>query len=246
VRLLSLERVTVRRGPEPVLSEVNFEIAEGELVGVFVRVQAGRATLLRVASGLEQPERGRVLFDGRPVVPNLVLGQVGGIGYCLDRFKRELGSSVVAQVSMPLLAPPRGWSWRRRRRVRVPQAEARAFEMLDRVGARGCADKAPDELDHEERARVMIARALLGRPRLLLIDNPTDALGATRRDQVLTLLHSVTREDGIAVLFTTAEVHGLEGVDRPLILDAGRLREHPPPNPSPLVARLADRRASGR
>src|SRR5829696_2351826 len=74
VSLLSLERVTARLGPEPVLSSVDFEIAEGELVGVFVRVQAGRATLLRVASGLEEPEQGRVLFDGRPVVPSLVLG----------------------------------------------------------------------------------------------------------------------------------------------------------------------------
>ncbi len=218
--LLVLDSVSKRfargaRGREQlVLRGASLEVASGELVAVWGRRRSGRSTLLRVAGGIEPPSDGVVRFAGGDLRRTPMLGLPGGIGYCTARFTRMLGETVVEQVAAPLLGHD----------ISVLQAEARAHEVLRRVGAAGCATFGPEELDHAEAARVGIARALVAEPRLLLVDEPAGGVPpAHNRDALLALLRSLA-DEGIAVLVTVNEATELAGADRALTLDGGDLR----------------------
>lgn len=98
-----------------------------------------------------------------------------------------------------------------------------ALEALSRVGAQECARFACRELDGGEEVRVALAASLVTGPSVLVIDEPTNGVELLQRDPILALLRSIAN-DGVAVLTSTSEAHGLVGVDRALWLDAGELR----------------------
>jgi putative ABC transport system ATP-binding protein len=219
--LLQLDRVSKRfaRGERGVrervaLREISLEIEPGELVAVWGRRRSGRTTLLQIAGGVEQPSEGVVRFDGVALAARSMLGAPGGIGYCNTDFARVLGDSVLEHVAAPLLGA----------NVRVLRAQSEALDALRRVGAADCGELEPAELDHAETVQIAIARAIVTRPRLLLIDEPTDGIPpASHRDGMLALLRSIAHWDGIAVLATVDEATALAGADRALTIDAGEL-----------------------
>lgn len=216
--LLTLEDVTktyVRGRRELVaLRKVSLEIDAGEVVGVWGRRFSGRTTLLRVAGGLERPDRGRIALDGLDLAACAERDLRRRIAYCHPHFNPAHAERVVEHVAVPLLAAG----------VRFDRACRRAHAMLERLGAGACAELRPHELDHGETTRVAIARALLPEPQLLLVDEPTNGIGLLERDPLLSLLCAVTRAEGVAVLMTAAETTALAGVDRALSLSSGELR----------------------
>jgi predicted ABC-type transport system involved in lysophospholipase L1 biosynthesis ATPase subunit len=220
VTLLVLDSVTMRykrgttgaRERVPV-REVSLEIDDGELVALIGHGRTGRSTVLRLAAGIERPTEGTVRFDGDDLSCNRFLGQPGGIGYAHRRFHRVIARTVVGHVAAPLLL-----------RGEAPdRADARADDALARVGAAACAELDPDALDQDEVVRMMLARALVIQPRLLLVDDPAD-VQLEERDSILTLLHSIAREDGVAVFFTVGSTTGAAGVDRLLSIEDGTVR----------------------
>jgi len=208
------------------LRAVSLEVACGELVAVWGRRRSGRTTLLEICAGLEKPSTGRVCFAGCDLAERRVIGMQGGIGFAQPHFSRMHGV-VVEQVATPLL----------KTHVRVESAQMRAYELLERVGAADCAELVPDELESSELARVTLARALIMRPRLVLLDAPTSGVTAPERDEIFALLRSLTREDDIAMLMTVDEVPGLASVaDRLLSIGNVELRgETHPAEPAPVV-----------
>ncbi|HXE46571.1 MAG TPA: ATP-binding cassette domain-containing protein [Conexibacter sp.] len=195
------------------LADVSLEVAAGEIVGVWGPRFSGRTTLLRIAAGLEAPDTGRVLFDGADVAgrPDGALRR--RVAYCHTSFAPAHAELVVEHVAVPLLALG----------MRMDRACTRAQAMLDRLGAGACAELRPHELAQGELVRVMLARALLQQPELLLIDEPTSGVDLLEREDLLTTLHVTAKDERVAVLMTASDAAGLAGVDRALSLADGRL-----------------------
>jgi putative ABC transport system ATP-binding protein len=217
VSLLVLEQVTKRyvRGRRELvaLHEVSLEVAAGEIVGVWGARFSGRTTLLRIAAGLEAPDAGRVLLGGLDVAEQNEGGVRRRVAYCHASFAPAHAELVVEHVAVPLLAVG----------TRIDRACTRAQAMLDRVGAGACAELRPDQLGKGELVRVVLARALLQQPELLLIDEPSSGVDLLERDDLLTTLRVLAKDEGVAVLLTAAEVGGLAGADRSLWLSSGEL-----------------------
>jgi energy-coupling factor transporter ATP-binding protein EcfA2 len=219
VPLLDIRQVSFRftRGPRdaPVLCDASLTVERGELIAVWGAKRSGRTTFLQLMAGARLPSTGTVSFDGSDLAKRPMLGVARGIGYAIPLFDRTVADSVREHVATPLLGAG----------VSRELARERADEELARAGAPDCRDLDPLELDHAETSRVAIARALVTRPSLLLLDEPTYGLPPAReRDAVLSLIRSLTHDDGLAVVMTTSDAADLAGADRALTLDGGRLR----------------------
>jgi ABC-type lipoprotein export system ATPase subunit len=217
VSLLSVESVSKgyrRGGRERVaLRDVSMTLTSGEFALILGTRRSGRSTLMRIAAGLERPDRGRVTFDGVDLRQSKrVLGR--RISYCLTSFSTMEGDRVVDHVAAPLLA----------QRMQRSAARQAAEQALRRVGAERCAMMTPDELDWSERVRVAIARGLAPEPALLVVDDPTARADALQRDPVLRLLREITRDGGPSVLMSTDDGMCVTGSERVLLLDNGVLR----------------------
>jgi putative ABC transport system ATP-binding protein len=218
--LLSLDRVTKRfwRGYRQIvaLQDVSLEVEAGDFVALWGAGYSGKTTLLRVAAGIERPDEGAVLFDGRDLSSvsrreraRLLRETIGCVWGTVHATR---GLSVIDHVALPLLD-----------RDGHAAASRRAFELLERVGARDCARTQWRELSDGDRTRVAIAHALVRRPRLLLADEPTAKLGMVEREQVLSILRGLADEARVAILMSAPDAPDMLQSHRMLSLDAGRL-----------------------
>jgi ABC-type methionine transport system ATPase subunit len=227
--LLALDGVTktyVRGRRElTALRDVSLEIASGEIVGVWGRRFSGRTTLLRIAGGLERPDEGSVMLGGVDLTACSEGELRRRVAYCHTSFAPAHAELVVEHVAVPLLATG----------TRIDRACTRAQAMLDRVGAGACAELRPHELAQGELVRVVLARAFLQQPQLVLIDEPTNGVDLLERDDLLSTLRVLARDEGIAVLMTAAETTGLAAADRSLSLSAGELRGETVPHSAAVV-----------
>jgi ABC-type sulfate/molybdate transport systems ATPase subunit len=214
--LLSIEHATkrYRRGrlERVAVRDVSLELDPGELVAVWGARFSGRSTLLRLAAGVELPDEGRVLFEGRDLAHsrNGVLGR--RIGYWHASLAAAQHELVIDQVAGGMLA----------QRALPKQARRRAQELLLRTGVEHCERLQCHELAGAEIVRVALASALATTPALLVIDEPTSGVDLLERDPLLSLLRSIANE-GTTVLVSTGEAQGLSGVDRALSMDGGEL-----------------------
>jgi len=215
--LLALEKVEARLGGRPVLREVSFAIEPGEFTGLIGSNGAGKTTLLRVILGLHAPTSGSVLIDGRPRARRAMPGAVGYVPqkFLLDpdvplRARDLVGLGLDGhRLGLPLPS--------RDRRERVEKA-------LAAVGAESFADARVGELSGGEQQRVLIAHALIGRPRLLLLDEPLASLDLGSGREIVSLLHRLSRAHGIAVFISAHEINPLLGaMDRVVYIAAGRV-----------------------
>ena len=227
--LLALDHVskTYRRGrrEQRALHDVSLEVDAGEIVGVCGSRFSGRTTLLRLAAGLEAPDEGRVLVDGIDVAAHPEGELRRRIAYCHTSFAPAHAELVVEHVAVPLLAVG----------TRIDRACTRAQAMLDRLGAGACAELRPHELAQGELVRVVLARALLQQPELLLVDEPTSGVDLLERDDLLTTLRVIAKDERVAVLLTASEAPGLAGADRALSLSGGALHGNAVPHAAEVV-----------
>jgi ABC-type sugar transport system ATPase subunit len=207
-----------------VLSDLTFELCEGELMAIWGRRGSGRSTLLRLAAGLEAPSSGVVRFAGQDLAGRggEALGE--GIGFCRPGLRGGDGNAISEELMIGQLA----------RGVSLKTARARTFAALERAGAQGCAPCRADDLDTGESVRVAIARALTLEPRLLVIDEPTKGVDPIERDEILQLLRSLA-DDGLAILTCIGETTAFAGSDRALSLSEGELRGRLAPELAPVI-----------
>jgi cell division transport system ATP-binding protein len=199
------------------LVDVSFEVKPAELAVLVGPGGSGKSTLLRLVTGEERPTRGSVLVDGVEV------GTLGGRG--LARLRRGLGvlaedgvllpdRTALGNVTLILRALGAGRA----------AARERALAALVEVGLGPARNALPQELAAGERRRVLLARALAPRPRLLLADEPTAQLDATDAGLVVALLRSLPGR-GTTCLVATQEADLARALEsRVLTLAAGRLR----------------------
>jgi zinc/manganese transport system ATP-binding protein len=224
--ILEARGVDVRLSGRKILDQVSFGIAPGEFTGLIGSNGAGKTTLFRVILGLQAASAGSVVFGGSsPIgIPTRTPPRSrtrGGrqIGYVPQKFLLDPDLPLRARDLVGLgldanrLGVPRP---SRARRVLVD-------EMLEAVDAGRFADTRVGRLSGGEQQRILIAHALIARPRLLLLDEPLANLDLRSAHEVVALLARITREQGIAVLISAHEINPLLGVmDRIVYMAAGR------------------------
>lgn len=210
-------------GPREVLRGVGLEVTSGECVALLGANGAGKTTLLRLLAGLDRPGSGSVALDGMPVADLGAAERARRIGYLPQLVPAGTGFAAYEIVLMGMypLLPARGWESRREW-----MAVGRA---LRRVGAGGLLRRSFDRLSGGEQRRVLLARALVTRPAVLLLDEPLAALDPGFALELTDTLAALKRQ-GVALVVSThrlALAHSL--ADRVAILRAGRTLVYGPP-----------------
>jgi putative ABC transport system ATP-binding protein len=195
---------------------VSLEVAAGELVAVMGPSGSGKSTLLALAGGLDSPSSGNVVVEGVHL-SSLTKRQLArlrrtSIGYVFQDYNLIPALTAAENVSLPLELD--GVSARRAR----PQALA----ALEEVGLEGLDDRFPDEMSGGQRQRTAIARALIGRRRLVLADEPTGALDSQTSEAVLGVLRARC-DAGAAGILVTHEPRYAAYADRTVFLRDGRI-----------------------
>ncbi len=212
--ILTVSGVDVRLSGRTILDGVSFSVAPGEFTGLIGSNGAGKTTLLRVILGLQSATSGQVLVAGRPRSRRNPL-----IGYVPQKFLLDPDLPMRARdlVGLGLDAHKLGISRPSRQR------HALIEEMLAAVDASRFADTRVGRLSGGEQQRVLIAHALIARPRLLLLDEPLANLDLRSTHEVVALLARIAAEQRIAVLISAHDMNPLMPVmDRIVYLAAGR------------------------
>ncbi|HDR27720.1 ABC transporter ATP-binding protein [Rhodovulum sp.] len=204
-------------GEVRVLSGASLAVAPGEVVALVAPSGAGKSTLLHIAGLLDTPDAGAVRIAGQDMARasdrKRTAARRADIGF-VYQFHHLLPEFTAAEnVVLPQLAAGRPRA----------EAEARAQELLDRMGVGARADHRPAALSGGEQQRVAVCRALANRPRLLLADEPTGNLDPATSDRVFAALMDLVRGTGLAALIATHNLELAARMDRVLHLQEGRL-----------------------
>jgi putative ABC transport system ATP-binding protein len=216
--VLTLADVTLLHGDgdETVraLDEVSLEVAAGEFVAIVGPSGAGKSSLLAIAGALATPTSGTVRLENVDLneLPQHKLSRIRRerIGFVFQSGNLIPALTSVDQVRLPLTFGP----------VSEPRDP---LELLAEVGMEHKAKRRPHQLSGGERQRVGIARALVTRPKLLLVDEPTAALDRQRAQEIVALLARETREHGVATVMVTHDHDVLHHCDRVLEMVDGTI-----------------------
>jgi zinc/manganese transport system ATP-binding protein len=213
VNAIELDHVTLARGGRAILSDISATIGEGEFIGVFGPNGSGKTTLLHALLGLLPPASGSIRIFGEPAVcGRLAVGYLPQKRSAIGELKVSGWDFVASAVSgerwgLPLLGAAG------RRDVRWALATA---------GAEGLARRPLSELSGGEVQRLLLAKTLLGRPRLLLLDEPLISLDPHYQQSAVALVKHIQQTLGVTVLFTAHEINPLlNAMDRVLYLGHG-------------------------
>ena len=219
--IIDVKDVTRTYGTGPTataaLRGVSVTVGEGQLVVLRGRSGSGKTTLLNIVGGLDTPDSGTVRVDGRDVTAMSERERVrlrrDTVAYIFQSFGLLPVLSAAENVGVPL---------------RIAGADPKARDervslMLTLVGLDGHSRHRPGELSGGQQQRVAIARALAARPRLLLADEPTGQLDAETGKQIMRLLRSVVRSEGVTALVATHDPALVDIADSVLYLADGTL-----------------------
>jgi lipoprotein-releasing system ATP-binding protein len=218
IRTLALAK-RYQSGPNDltIFEDLNLEVAAGERLALVGESGAGKSTLLHLLGGLDRPTEGAIFFDGRDITGlgeseladfrNREIGFVWQTHYLLPEF------TALENVMMPLLI----------RRVSRSQAAPIAAERLGEVGLSARASHRAGELSGGEQQRVVLARALVGKPRVLLADEPTGNLDFRTGEKIADLFDDLHRTHRLTSVFVTHNLAFARRCDRILKLEQGAL-----------------------
>jgi putative spermidine/putrescine transport system ATP-binding protein len=196
----------------PIFSDINCEIAQGEFVTLLGPSGCGKSTLLRCIAGLTGVNGGQILLDGQDLVP--ISPQQRGIGMVFQSYALFPNMSVAQNVAFGL----------RMQKVGKADSAQRVDDALRMVELHDFADRYPHQLSGGQCQRVALARSLVTRPRLLLLDEPLSALDARIRKHLREQIRSIQQELGLTTIFVTHDQEeALVMSDRIVLMNAGKI-----------------------
>ena len=202
----------------PALREINLEVQEGEYVAIMGPSGSGKTTLMNIIGCLDVLTSGTCLLDVENLA-NLTSNQMAGVrnrvlGFVFQQADLLPGLTALENVALPLLY----------RGVKKRERLEKAAEMLDKVGLSDRMTFRPNQLSGGQRQRVAIARAMVGKPKLLLADEPTGALDSKSGKQIMSLFRQLN-DEGITIIMITHAQEIANEADRICYIFDGMLTE---------------------
>ncbi|MGQ8917210.1 ABC transporter ATP-binding protein [Pseudomonas lundensis] len=209
---VSVEHLQKSYSGTPVFSDINCSIAQGEFVTLLGPSGCGKSTLLRCIAGLTPVDDGKILLDGQDIVP--LSPQKRGIGMVFQSYALFPNMTVEQNVAFGL----------RMQKVNANDSQKRTTEALQLVELNDYAKRYPHQLSGGQCQRVALARSLVTRPRLLLLDEPLSALDARIRKHLREQIRQIQRELNLTTIFVTHDQEeALTMSDRIFLMNQGRI-----------------------
>jgi len=217
IQLQGIEKVYRTDRIETVaLADVNIRIGEGEFISIMGPSGCGKSTLLNLMGLLDAPTRGSVQINGSPIATyrdrEVAAIRNKEIGFVFQVFHLISDLTVLDNVQIPLLY----------RRMSNAERRTLAEAALDRVGLSARIHHFPSQLSGGQQQRVAIARAIVGRPRILLADEPTGNLDSQMGDEVMGILKTLSHEDKTTIVMVTHDQQKADQTERIVRLFDGR------------------------
>jgi putative ABC transport system ATP-binding protein len=217
IRLNGIEKVYRTDRIETVaLADVNIDVGEGEFISVMGPSGCGKSTLLNLIGLLDAPTKGTVQINGSPIATyrDRALAAVRNkeLGFVFQTFHLIGDLNVLDNVQIPLLY----------RKMSNAERRNLALASLDRVGLSARVQHFPSQLSGGQQQRVAIARAIVGRPRILLADEPTGNLDSQMGDEVMAILKTLSHEDKTTIVMVTHDQQKADQTERIVRLFDGR------------------------
>ena len=212
--LLSIRNVAKTFGTNAVLRDISLEIAQGEFLTILGESGSGKTTLLRIIAGFETATSGELWMSGERLDHH-------------PPYRRRVNTVFQSYALFPHLTVEENVAYGLRVAKRPdPEIKQRVEEALDKVKMTAHAKKKPSKISGGQQQRIALARALVNRPQLLLLDEPLSALDANLRRQMQVELKSLQREVGIAFVFVTHDQEeAMVMSDRIALLRSGELEQ---------------------
>jgi sulfate/thiosulfate transport system ATP-binding protein len=211
---IEVRGISKRFGSVVALDNVNLEIEAGSLTALLGPSGCGKSSLLRVIAGLETPDEGTVLINGKDVTG--LPPRDRGIGFCFQHYALFRHMTVWNNVAFGLKV----------RRRPKDEIRKRVDELLHLVRLEGLADRYPSQLSGGQRQRMALARALIVEPQVLLLDEPFGALDALVRKELRAWLRRLHEEVHVTtVLVTHDQEEAMDVADQLAVIDQGRLEQ---------------------
>ncbi len=211
---VELRHINKRFGGYRVSDDVSFSVDRGKLIGLLGPSGSGKTTILRMIAGLETPDSGEILIDGK--VMNEVPASRRGIGFVFQNYALFRYMTVEENIGFGLKI----------RKVPGPKIRERVNELLGLVGLEGLNRRYPSQLSGGQKQRVAFARAIAPNPQLLLLDEPFAALDARVRQELRLWLKSMIEKLGITSIFVTHDQdEAIEIADEIIITNQGRVEQ---------------------
>ena len=221
-RLINIENITKIYGQGQnamkALDGVSLDIHQGEFVAMMGPSGSGKSTCLNIMGCLDTPTAGAYHFDGVKVDVlsrnQLALLRKQFLGFVFQGFNLLSRTSALENVELPLIY----------RKIPARKRHQLAMEALEAVGLENWYRHTPAELSGGQQQRVAIARAIVGKPKILLADEPTGNLDSTRSVEIMEMMKKFNREEGITVVMVTHEPDMAEYADRKIFFQDGRIK----------------------
>ncbi|MBC3419351.1 MULTISPECIES: ABC transporter ATP-binding protein [unclassified Pseudomonas] len=209
---VSVQKLQKSYAGSPVFENIDCNIERGEFVTLLGPSGCGKSTLLRCIAGLTPVDSGHILLDGQDIVP--LSPQKRGIGMVFQSYALFPNMTVEQNVAFGL----------RMQKVKADESQARVREALEMVELGSFAGRYPHQLSGGQCQRVALARSLVTRPRLLLLDEPLSALDARIRKHLREQIRAIQRELGLTTIFVTHDQEeALTMSDRIVLMNQGRI-----------------------
>jgi iron(III) transport system ATP-binding protein len=209
---LALERITRRFGEHAAVDDISLEVPAGQLLALIGASGSGKTTTLRIAAGYETPDSGRVVLDGKDITA--LPPQRRGFGMVFQHYALFPHMPVGENVAFGLEA----------RGIARPQRRQRAQKALAAVGLESAIDRSIQSLSGGEQQRVVVARALVIEPEVLLMDEPLSNLDPTLRQSTRDELRAMLHRVGVPALFVTHDQEDAFAIaDRIALIRKGKL-----------------------
>lgn len=211
---VELKNINKTYGSYQASRNVNFGIEKGKLIGLLGPSGSGKTTILRMIAGLETPDSGEVIIDGKVV--NDVPASQRGIGFVFQNYALFRYMTVYDNVAFGLKV----------QKADKKKIDTRVRELIKLVGLEGLEKRYPSQLSGGQRQRVAFARALAPNPQVLLLDEPFAAIDAKIRQELRSWLKEMIGKLGITSIFVTHDQdEAIEVADEIIITNAGRIEQ---------------------